>query len=96
MPMPQGKGRAMLKKSGTIHPTLTGYDFTVDEPLRPLRAIRFKCLECTCGSVSSVRDCEITDCTLWPFRMGVRPVNVGTKNPNGCAGFDDVEGAAVA
>ena len=86
----------MLKKSGAIHPTLTGYDFTVDPPLRPLRAIRFKCLECTCGSVSNVRDCEISDCTLWPFRMGVRPiVNVSAKTPNERAAFLETESELV-
>jgi len=40
----------------------------------PVRAIRAKCLECSAGQVKEVRDCSITDCPLYPFRMG--------KNPN--------------
>ena len=62
-----------LKKSGTIHATITGYDFTKDDPVRPLKAIRLKCLECQGGSPGEVRTCHISDCTLWPYRFGTRP-----------------------
>ena len=41
--------------------------------LRPLKAIRHKCIECAGGSVKHVRLCHMTDCTLWPYRMGKRP-----------------------
>jgi len=40
----------------------------------PVKAIRTKCLECSAGQIKEVRDCVITDCALYPFRMG--------KNPN--------------
>lgn len=40
----------------------------------PIQAIRQKCLECCCGSSVEVSLCEITDCSLHPFRFG--------KNPN--------------
>ena len=60
---------AKLKDKGKIHDTLTGYDFRVDEPLRPLKAMRTKCKEC-CGSNPEVRECQIFDCSLYPYRMG--------------------------
>lgn len=28
----------------------------------PLRAIRLKCLDCTCGQITEVRECPIPDC----------------------------------
>lgn len=65
-----------LKKSGVIHDTLTGYDFTVDRPLTRKQAIRQKCLECQCGNAAEVRLCQITDCTLWPYRLGRVPCAV--------------------
>ena|GEM_PF-2669474 len=68
-----------LKKIGEIHDTLTGFDFRVDPPLTPRKAIRMKCLECCCGSSHAVKSCGIQDCSLWPFRLG-RGVNT---DPNG-------------
>ena len=34
------------------------------------KAIRQNCLECSGGSPKEVTLCQITDCPLWPFRMG--------------------------
>ena len=51
-----------LKTKGEIHDTLTGFDFTVDEPLSPRRAMRMKCLECCAGSSHEVKQCAIVDC----------------------------------
>lgn len=45
--------------------------------ISPLAAIRFKCLDCCCGSVKEVVLCEITDCSLHPFRMGKNPNRTG-------------------
>lgn len=42
-------------------------------------AIRAKCVECSGGSLSEVRDCPITKCALWPFRQGEDPFNKKTK-----------------
>lgn len=36
-------------------------------------AIRAKCVECSGGALSEVRECPITKCALWPFRMGGDP-----------------------
>jgi hypothetical protein len=41
--------------------------------LRPLKAIRAKCLDCCCGSAHEVRLCTAETCTLHPYRMGKRP-----------------------
>ena len=74
---------AKLKTTGTVHDTLTGYDFTVDTPLRPLRAMRVKCLECCCNNSAEVRRCHMTDCPLWPFRMGRNPNRAGMGSREG-------------
>ena len=36
----------------------------------PLKAIRAKCLDCTCGQAGEVKNCQIKTCHLWPYRMG--------------------------
>lgn len=41
--------------------------------LTPIKAIRHKCLDCCCHQKREVRLCPCTDCSLWPYRMGVRP-----------------------
>lgn len=41
--------------------------------LTPIKAIREKCIECCCGDKKEVRECSITRCPLWPYRMGKRP-----------------------
>lgn len=71
-----------LKKTGTIHSTVTGYDFREDEPLQRARAIRMKCLECCGGNSAEVRRCEISDCTLWPWRSGRRPAQNAQEGEN--------------
>lgn len=53
----------------------------------PLRAIRLKCLDCSCGSAQEVRECPITWCPLYYYRSGHNPklkgkgnvANLGTK-----------------
>lgn len=39
----------------------------------PLKAIRRKCLDCTGGASAEIKDCHITSCALWPYRMGKNP-----------------------
>jgi len=34
------------------------------------KAIREKCLDCSCWQPSEVRECHIVKCPLWRFRMG--------------------------
>jgi hypothetical protein len=45
--------------------------------LTPVRAIREKCLDCSCGSVYEVTHCRITSCALWTFRLGKNPNRAG-------------------
>lgn len=48
---------------------------------RPLKAIRLKCLDCCADQQAEVRKCPIKDCTLWPYRMGHRPID-GEVSPD--------------
>lgn len=41
--------------------------------LTPVKAIRAKCLDCSCGNKAEVRNCTIIDCSLYPYRLGHRP-----------------------
>lgn len=41
--------------------------------LRPLKAIRAKCIDCCGGSAREVRFCEIETCPLFPYRFGKKP-----------------------
>ena len=52
------------------------------EVLTPIKAIRAKCIDCSCGSLREVRECHMKDCTLWPYRMGKRPKNDKYINDN--------------
>ena len=38
-----------------------------------LSAIRRKCLDCSCYQPSEVRDCRLTRCDLWPYRLASDP-----------------------
>jgi hypothetical protein len=41
----------------------------------PIKAIRAKCIDCTNGQNVEIRECPITGCPLWEYRMGHRPKN---------------------
>lgn len=41
--------------------------------MNPLQAIRAKCLDCSAGQPSEVRECPVDRCALHPFRMGKNP-----------------------
>ena len=41
--------------------------------LEPMKAIRAECIECSGGSRSEVRKCQVTSCRSYPLRMGHRP-----------------------
>ena len=70
------------------------------EILTPMKAIRAKCLDCCCGIAQEVKLCPITDCPLYPYRMGHNPNrkgksgNTGHFSPKSTAqvgGSDDAE-----
>lgn len=50
--------------------------------LTPLKAIRAKCIDCTCGSATEIRDCSIESCPLYEFRFGHNPSRKGAGNKN--------------
>jgi hypothetical protein len=39
----------------------------------PIKSIRKKCLDCTCGQIVEIRECSVINCPLYPYRMGRRP-----------------------
>ena len=53
-------------------------NFRHDAPLRPLRAIRARCVDCCAGSAHEVKQCAVYGCALWPYRLGKRPKNGST------------------
>lgn len=53
-------------------------------------AIRRKCIDCTVGQIAEIARCEMTDCALWPFRMGNDPFRKKRGNSE-----DDGEGEAA-
>ena len=38
-----------------------------------LHAIRHKCLDCCVYQPAEVRECPVSTCGLWPFRLGMDP-----------------------
>jgi len=49
----------------------------------PLKAIKAKCLDCSCYSPKEVKECVIKECSLYPYRVGKNPnrKGIGNKNP---------------
>ena len=48
--------------------------------VRPLKAIRFKCMDCSNWQQSEVRDCSHQSCILWPLRFGKKPKDQKYEN----------------
>ena len=44
-----------------------------EKRVSPLKAIRLKCLDCSCGSSNEVKLCPVVKCPLYPFRDGRDP-----------------------
>ncbi len=67
--------------------------------LTPLKAIKKHCLECSGYEKKEVRDCKITDCVLFPYRLGSNPNRKGCTIPKNAAsttGFENVDGYVSA
>ena len=47
--------------------------------LTPLKVIRAKCMDCTCEQFVEIRECTVTDCPLYEYRMGHRPKNYASS-----------------
>ncbi len=41
--------------------------------LTPIKAIRAKCLDCSCGQFKEVKLCPVKNCPLYEYRNGHRP-----------------------
>jgi len=54
--------------------------------LTPIKAIRAKCLDCSNGQVSEVRNCIIPRCPLHIYRMGHRPKSTSSQPQGELAG----------
>ena len=39
----------------------------------PIKAIRKKCLDCSCWKPKEVRECPCISCPIYPYRFGRRP-----------------------
>ena len=57
----------------------------------PIKAIRAKCIDCTNGQNVEIRECPITECPLWEYRMGRRP----KSNVEGDFSKDTSEGEEI-
>ena len=55
----------------------------------PLQKIKEKCLECSNGSPTEVRECPVTDCALYEYRLGKNPHRAPRK-------YTDEQKAAMA
>ena len=61
----------------------------------PIKAIRKKCLDCTCNQPKEIRLCLVVNCPLYPYRMGTRPSQATidtmnefySENPEPTGGF---------
>ena len=45
-----------------------------------LKAIRANCLECSGGRRSEIERCHLTECSLWPYRLGRDPTPSRTRS----------------
>ncbi len=48
--------------------------------LTPLKAIRAKCVDCSCGNMAEVKRCPLESCPLHPYRFGKNPSRAGIGN----------------
>lgn len=44
----------------------------------PVKAIRAKCMRCSCDNPVEIDKCPIVDCPLYPFRYGKNPYRAKT------------------
>ena len=47
--------------------------------LTPVKAIKKYCYDCSGGSKKEIRECVITDCPLYVYRMGKNPNRKGVR-----------------
>jgi len=52
----------------------------MDKRLTRSQAIKAKCLDCSGDSAKERRECQITNCALWPWRIGKEQLIPGSNN----------------
>lgn len=55
----------------------------------PLKAIRLKCLDCSCNSLEEVRECFAKKCPLYQYRFGYRLDENGKKRKVKTSGMSE-------
>ena len=80
LPPPASAGNSPAPASSPLRADLANPGKGSGEPrvLRPLKAMRLNCLDCSGGSRKYVAWCPCdglhsTRCQLWPYRFGLRP-----------------------
>jgi hypothetical protein len=53
--------------------------------ISPLKAIRLKCLECSGGKAQEVKNCGLSECSLFPYRFASNPYTLKKGNPQALA-----------
>lgn len=48
-------------------------EFPIEDRIPLLKAVRLKCLDCSCFQPREVELCPVTKCTLYPYRFGKDP-----------------------
>ena len=61
-----------MKQINSIN-TKEEFEQEVKENTNVLRAIRLKCYDCSSYQSNEVKDCLVTNCPLYPFRLGKNP-----------------------
>lgn len=51
--------------------------------LTPVKAIRAKCIDCTCGNLKEIKECPVETCPLYLYRLGTNPNRggIGLSSP---------------
>ncbi len=60
-----------MKQTATVD--LSKHDMNTDYSrirLKRAKAIRVKCLDCTCNQIAEITNCDIKSCPLWRYRTG--------------------------
>lgn len=88
MEKPQKPQRLVEKARGMgprdIQKTILETDFSLPEnALGRAKAVRWKCLDCTCGQAKEISNCAVLTCPLWPYRSGHAPKrgDSGSRTP---------------
>ena len=66
---PRGRKKTVQER----HEAYLVADFSKQKPFTPMKAIREKCMNCCCWQYVDIAECDIKNCSLWPYRFGRRP-----------------------